>query len=146
MAVPMGNIAHRAWVSIKTVFRVVNNQGEISDATRRRVQSVIEELGYRPNVSARGLVSGQTLSIGAIILRITDPFFPKVVLGVDNVARQRGYSLFLCTHSARHGNLRLDAKSISQKPGWSSVQSARARIAMRSLRKVPGFVNSRRSP
>jgi DNA-binding LacI/PurR family transcriptional regulator len=96
MAVTMRDVAQRAGVSIKTVSRVVNNQGEISEATRRCVQSVIEELGYRPNVLARGLISGQTLSIGMVIPRITDPFFPEVVLGVENVARQHGYSVFLC--------------------------------------------------
>jgi len=96
MAVTMRDVAHRSGVSIKTVSRVVNNQGEISEATRCRVQPVIAELGYRPNVLARGLVSGQTLSVGMIIPRITDPFFPEVVLGVENVARQHGYSIFLC--------------------------------------------------
>jgi DNA-binding LacI/PurR family transcriptional regulator len=96
MAVTMRDVAQRAGVSIKTVSRVVNNQGEISEATRCRVQSVIEELGYRPNVLARGLVSGQTLSIGMVIPRITDPFFPEVVLGVENVAREHDYSVILC--------------------------------------------------
>jgi LacI family transcriptional regulator len=75
---------------------VINKQGEISDATRRHVEAIIAELGYRPNALARGLVSGKTLSIGLIIPQITDPFFPEVVLGVESVAHARGYSVFLC--------------------------------------------------
>jgi LacI family transcriptional regulator len=73
MAVTMRDVAEQAGVSIKTVSRVVNKQGEISEATRFRVQAVINELGYRPNVLARGLVSGRTLSVGMVIPRITDP-------------------------------------------------------------------------
>jgi DNA-binding LacI/PurR family transcriptional regulator len=86
----------RAGVSIKTVSRVVNDQGEISRATCQRVLAAIEELGYRPDVLARGLVSGKTLPVGPIIPRITDPFFPEVVQGVESVGRKHGYSVFLC--------------------------------------------------
>jgi DNA-binding LacI/PurR family transcriptional regulator len=96
MAVTMRDVAERAGVSIKTVSRVVNNQGEISEATRRRVRAVIEELGYRPNTLARGLVSGRSHSVGMVIPRITDPFFPEVVLGAESVAQQAGYSVILC--------------------------------------------------
>jgi DNA-binding LacI/PurR family transcriptional regulator len=99
MAVTMRDVAERAGVSIKTVSRVVNKQGEISESTRLRVQTVINELGYRPNVLARGLVSGRTLSVGMVIPRITDPFFPEVVLGVEDVAYQAGYSVILCNAS-----------------------------------------------
>lgn len=99
MAVTMRDVAQKAGVSIKTVSRVVNNQGEITDETRRRVQTVIDELGYRPNTLARGLVSGKTLSVGMVISQITDPFFPEIVLGVESVARQHGYTVFLCNAS-----------------------------------------------
>jgi DNA-binding LacI/PurR family transcriptional regulator len=86
----------RAGVSIKTVSRVVNDQGKISEATRQRVLAAIEELGYRPDVLARGLVSGKTLPVGLIIPQITGPFSPEVVQGVESVARRHGYSVFLC--------------------------------------------------
>ena len=75
---------------------MVNDHGEVSGATRQRVLAAIEELGYRPNVLARSLVSGKTSSVGPIIPRITGPFFPEVVQGVEIVARRHGYSVFLC--------------------------------------------------
>jgi DNA-binding LacI/PurR family transcriptional regulator len=96
MPATMRDVARKANVSIKTVSRVVNNQGEISEPTRLRVQEAIHELGYRPNVVARSLVSGKTHSIGLIIPQITDPFFPEMVLGVESVAYQRQFSVFLC--------------------------------------------------
>jgi len=100
MPATMRDVARKAGVSIKTVSRVVNDLGEISAPTRQRVQSVIQELGYRPNVLARGLVSGESLSIGVLLPKITDPFFPEVVLGVENVAHQHGYTVFLCNTNA----------------------------------------------
>jgi LacI family transcriptional regulator len=96
MAVTMRDVARQAGVSINTVSRVVNDYGEVSDATRLRVLAAIEELGFRPNALARSLVSGKTQSVALIIPQITDPFFPEVVLGVESVARRQGYSVLLC--------------------------------------------------
>lgn len=97
MPVTMRDVAARAGVSIKTVSRVINNQPELLDGTRQRVQAVIDELGYRPNAVARSLVSGRSHSIAIIIPNITGPFSPEFVLGVDNAARSEGYSVFLAT-------------------------------------------------
>lgn len=96
MTITLKNVAEKAGVSIKTVSRVINQQGEISESTRQYVSGVIEELGYRPNTLARGLVSGKSASVALIIPQITDPFFPEVMLGVESVARAHGYSVFLC--------------------------------------------------
>ncbi len=96
MGVTMRDVAQRAGVSINTVSRVVNGYGEISETTRLRVLAAIDELGFRPNVLARSLVSGKSLSIALIIPQITDPFFPDVVLGVESIARENGYSVLLC--------------------------------------------------
>jgi LacI family transcriptional regulator len=92
----MRDVAREAGVSIRTVSRVVNNLGEISEDTRQRVLAVIKELGYRPNAVARGLVSGKTSSVAVIIPQITDPFYPEFVHGVEGVAHQEGYGVFLC--------------------------------------------------
>src|SRR5262245_5188990 len=96
MPITLQDVAIKAGVSAKTVSRVINNQGEISEATRQRVLRIIDELGYRPNALARSLVSGKSSTVALIIPQITDPFFPEVMLGVENVARQHGYSVFLC--------------------------------------------------
>jgi DNA-binding LacI/PurR family transcriptional regulator len=89
-------VAEQAGVSVKTVSRVINKQGEISDETRSRVSKVIEQLGYRPNTLARGLVSGKSATVALIIPQISDPFFPEVMQGVEAVARLHGYNVFLC--------------------------------------------------
>lgn len=96
MPVTLKDVARHAGVSHKTVSRVVNNQGEISEATRQRVLRAVERLGYKPNRLARGLVTGRTQAVGIIIPDITDPFFPEMILGAESVARERGYNVFLC--------------------------------------------------
>ncbi|MBP7960357.1 MAG: LacI family DNA-binding transcriptional regulator [Caldilineaceae bacterium] len=95
MPVTMRDVAERAGVSIKTVSRVVNEQGEISEATRQNVLAVIKELRYRPNLLARGLVTQRTNTIGLVIGDITNPFFSEVARGVQDVARAEGYNIFL---------------------------------------------------
>jgi LacI family transcriptional regulator len=92
----MREVARKADVSIKTVSRVVNEQGEISEDTRQRVLAVINELGYRPNMIARGLVTQRTYTVGLVFPDITNPFFPEVARGVQDVARTRDYNIFLC--------------------------------------------------
>ena len=96
MPVTMREVAQQAGVSIKTVSRVVNEQGEISEDTRQRVLAVINRLGYRPNMVARGLVTQRTYTVGLVVADITNPFFPEVARGVQDVARTRDYNIFLC--------------------------------------------------
>ena len=96
MPVTMRDVARKAGVSIKTVSRVVNEQGEISEDTRQRVLAMIKKLGYRPNMIARGLVTQRTYTIGLVFPDITNPFFPEVARGVQDVARARDYNIFLC--------------------------------------------------
>lgn len=93
--VTLQDVAALAGVSIKTVSRVVNNQGEISEATRQRVQAAIDELGYRPNILARSLVNRRTDTLAVVAWGI-EYFGPsRTIVGVEQQADELGYSLFL---------------------------------------------------
>lgn len=96
MDVTIKDIAQRAHVSVSTVSRVLNNKADVHEETKRRVQEIIEELGYSPNSIARGLVLQRTHTIGLLIPDITNPFFPEVARGVENRAKELGYSLIFC--------------------------------------------------
>ena len=96
MSVTLRDVALKAGVSIKTVSRVANNQGEISETTRQRVQAAISELGYRPSKVARALVTQRTDTIGLILGDITNQFFPEVARGVLDVAEARDLNVFVC--------------------------------------------------
>src|SRR5512139_2630479 len=89
------DVATLSGVSTKTVSRVVNNQGEISQEMRDRVQLAIEQLSYRPNVLARSLIHQRTNTLGVVAWGI-DYFGPsRTVVGIEQQAHQLDYSLFL---------------------------------------------------
>jgi LacI family transcriptional regulator len=95
MQTTIREVAKRAGVSTKTVSRVVNQQGEISAETRARVQAVIDEMGYRPNILARSLVSQRSSMLGVVAWGL-DYYAPsRIVVGIEQRSSDLGYSLFL---------------------------------------------------
>jgi LacI family transcriptional regulator len=92
----MAHVAREAGVSLMTVSRVINNKEGVSQATRERVQAVIERLGYRPSDIARGLVTKRTGTLGLVIPDVSNPFFAEVVRGAEHIAYDAGYNVFLC--------------------------------------------------
>ena len=93
--VTLRDVAKLSGVSIKTVSRVVNHQGEISEPTRQRVQAAIERSGYRPNILARSLVNRRTDTIAVVAWGI-DYYGPsRTVLGIEHQSSELGYSLLL---------------------------------------------------
>jgi LacI family transcriptional regulator len=95
MHVTLKDVARLAGVSPKTVSRVVNNQGEISEETRTRVQAAIVELGYRPNILARSLVNQRTNTIAVVASGIEYYGPSHTILGIEKQAEEFGYSVFL---------------------------------------------------
>jgi LacI family transcriptional regulator len=87
----IGQVADLAGVSATTVSHALNGRRPVSAATRRRVLDAIEQLGYRPNVVARGLRAGRTLTVGLIIPDITNPFYPVLARGLQDVLGPAGY-------------------------------------------------------
>jgi LacI family transcriptional regulator len=92
----MRDVAREAGVSIKTVSRVVNGQGEIKDETRERVLIAINKLGYRPSKVARALVTRRTDTIGLLFADIANPYFAEVARGVLDTAVKEKIEVFLC--------------------------------------------------
>lgn len=89
------DVAKRADVSTMTVSRVINNSGSVSEKTLARVTEAIKELGYIPNATARSLVTKTNRSIGILIATVQNPYYGRVMLGVENVAENQGYSVLL---------------------------------------------------
>src|SRR5690606_22308641 len=78
-----------------TVSRVVNERPGVGQRTRERVRQAIESLGYRPNIVARGLRAASSRTIGLIVPDVTNPYFPEIVRGAEDVAIEHGYTLLL---------------------------------------------------
>lgn len=93
--VTLQDVAALAGVSAKSVSRVVNNQGEIRESTRQRIQAAIDQLGYRPNILARSLIHKRTNTLAAVAWGI-DHFGPsRTITSVEQQADELGYSLIL---------------------------------------------------
>lgn len=88
----MREVAARAGVSAKTVSRVFNDDPHVLPETRERVQAVMRELNYVPNVLATTFRAGRTSVIGVAVPDIVDPFFAAIARAVDAVARRQGMS------------------------------------------------------
>lgn len=93
--ITLADVAAEAGVSVMTVSRVVNGRPGVGKDTRERVRRAIESLGYRPNVVARGLRAASSRSIGLIVPDVTNPYFPEIVRGAEDVAVEHGYTLLL---------------------------------------------------
>src|ERR1700723_3828227 len=88
-------IAKRARVSTATVSRTINRIPTVNPQLAKRVWNVVEELGYYPNTQARALVSGRSRLFGLIISEITNPFFPEIIQGFEDIAVENGYEILV---------------------------------------------------
>lgn len=89
--VGMMDVARLSGVSQKTVSRVVNGEPHVSEVVRRRVQAVIDDVGYRPNRAARSLVTRRTSRVGLVAVSSSQFGPASTIAGVERAARQRGY-------------------------------------------------------
>ena len=87
------DVARLAGVSKTTVSRVISDDSSVRDETRRRVQTAIETLGYEQNVIASSLRTDRTNIIMLAIPDITNPFWPDVARGVQDVMDREGYAV-----------------------------------------------------
>lgn len=97
MKVTIKDIAEKANVSVATVSRVVNNKSKgVGEETRKRILDLVREYNYQPSAVARGLVTKKSKIIGLIIPDLTNPFYPKMAKGIEDVAHENGYNIILC--------------------------------------------------
>ncbi|HEY1257087.1 MAG TPA: LacI family DNA-binding transcriptional regulator [Terracidiphilus sp.] len=88
-------VAKRAGVSIATVSRTINHVPTVNAKMAKRVWDAIKELNYLPNTQARALVSGRSRLLGLIVSEITNPFFPELIQGFEDVAVEHGYEILI---------------------------------------------------
>jgi len=98
----MKEIARMAGVSLGTVSNVLNGSARVREPLRKRVEEAVEALGYQPSALARGLRLDKSDIIGMVIPDITNPFFPAVVRGAEDIAFSHGYRLVLCNTDNDH--------------------------------------------
>ena len=89
------DVARHARVSIATVSRTINRIPTVDQELADRVWKAIEELNYFPNTQARALVSGRTRLLGLLVSEITNPFFPELIEGFEQIAVANGYEILI---------------------------------------------------
>ncbi|MEO6827387.1 MAG: LacI family DNA-binding transcriptional regulator [Microbacteriaceae bacterium] len=100
MSITIRDVAEAAGVSVATVSRVANgstNAYPVRPQTRARVLEAIATLGYRPNDNARGLLLKRSGLIGIVVPDISNPYYPEVSRGIEDVAHANGYKLMFCS-------------------------------------------------
>ena len=90
------DIAKLAGVSIATVSRVINGKENVSEKTRQKVERIIAEMGYTPNVFARGLGLGSIQMVGVLCSTVSDLFYARAVATIESELRTLGYDVILC--------------------------------------------------
>lgn len=117
----LGMVAEKAGVSPSTVSRILNGTAKVSEEKRALVESIIEELGFRPDPTARSLAGGRTMSIGVLTQYIDSPFYGEALRGIEDVLHQAHYApLFVSGH-------------------WNQEEE-RSRLGLLQDRKVDGII------
>ena len=90
-------VALRAGVHVTTASRALNpaTSSLVNAATIRRVQAAARELRYQPNAIARGLKTARSMSVGVLLPDLTNPLFPPIVRGVEDVLFAGGYTTLI---------------------------------------------------
>ena len=95
MPVILKDIARALDVSVITVSKVMRDQPDVAAETRKRVLAKAQELGYRPNLTARSLVTGKSSQVGVIVPTLLHPFFAEVLEGLSSAMKQAGYAVMI---------------------------------------------------
>jgi DNA-binding LacI/PurR family transcriptional regulator len=95
VGVSLKDVALRAGVSVKTVSNVVNNYPHVTTVMRARVQQAIDELGYRPNLTARHLRKGRTGILALAVPELSNPYFADLAGAVIDAAARHDYTVLL---------------------------------------------------
>jgi LacI family transcriptional regulator len=91
MAVTSKDIARICGVSRGTVDRALNNKPRINPKTKEKILRVAKELGYRPDLLARSLVKGKTMSLGVVVFDIRNRYFAQLVNSIEMEAKKYDY-------------------------------------------------------
>jgi LacI family transcriptional regulator len=111
MNVTMKDIAQEIGISIGTVSKVLRDHPDISPENRERVRERVRDLDYRPNLTARALVTGRTHTIGLVVPDLVHPFFGEVAGGLSRLLRKKGYCLII---SSSDEDIELENRAIDQ--------------------------------
>src|SRR3977135_2580115 len=95
MPASIEDVARLANVSISTVSRVINRRALVKEETCKRVEAAIQQLSYRPNAFARGLMLRKSGIVGLVLPDLHGEFYSEIIRGANVQAREMGHNLLL---------------------------------------------------
>lgn len=95
-SISIKEISELSGYSVATVSRVINNNGRFSKETEQKIKQIIADYGYQPNMLARGLRTSKSQIVGAIVPDISNEFFAKVAIELQNRLLELDYSTLIC--------------------------------------------------
>ena len=98
-------VAKRAGVSQSAVSRVFTPGASVSQKTADKVKKAAEELGYRPNVLARSLITGRSRMIGLLVAYLENYFYPEALEKLSNALQKEGYHVLIFMAEQTTGNI-----------------------------------------
>lgn len=98
-------VAARAGVSQSAVSRVFTPGASVSDKTAEKVRKAARDLGYRPNVLARSLITGKSRIIGLVVAYLENYFYPEALEKLSNALQEKGYHVLIFMAAQSTGNL-----------------------------------------
>ncbi len=114
------DVAGAAGVSLATVSRVLNHPEKVKPATRDKIEKIIKELGYKPNLNAKGLASSKSTTVAVVVPELTRSSIAEIVNGIAACAQRRGYLLRLFV-SGRNKSQNNEEQLALEKELWADV-------------------------
>ena len=127
------DVARRAGVSQSAVSRVFTPGASASKRTVEKVRRAAAELGYRPNVLARSLITGRSRIIGLVVAYLENYFYPEVVERLSVALQEQGYHVLVFMAAPTVGDVESVAAGDPRLPG----RRHRARLGLDVLRRSP---------
>lgn len=117
------DVAGAAGVSLATVSRVLNHPEKVKPATREKIEKIIKELGYKPNLNAKGLASSKSTTVAVVVPELTRSSIAGMVDGIASTASRRGYLIRLFVNNVP--NTANDEERVSaERELWRTVISS----------------------
>ena len=91
------DIASDLGVSVVTVSRALRDRPDIAEGTKARILERVRELNYRPNLTARSLVTGRSSLVGLVVPDLIHPFFGEIAKGLSAALREQGYYVIVAS-------------------------------------------------
>jgi LacI family transcriptional regulator len=135
MQVRMKDIANDLGVSIVTVSKAIKGHPDIAEKTRTRILQRVKELNYRPNLTARSLVTGRSSLIGLLVPDLIHPFFTEIAKVLSGALRKKGLFLIVCS-SEGDGQLEQDEIQHLQAQGLGALVVSSVQLDAVDLQKT----------